>query len=122
MSESSRGGRGTKKIVAPRGRGRRTAAEREQILRRDQELTRERDQEFAKSQQEARIQEQREKRERDRRAQAAAARGRGRGRGGFFGDAGVKHELSSGPLSGGSAISCMCFDPEILKHPANGYS
>lgn len=103
MSESSRG-RGAKKIVAPRGRGRRTQAERDQILRAERERNEARDKEYQTAQAEQRIAREREERFRKQREQNAA-RGRGRGRGGFMGDGSIKHE-SSGPLSGGSAIGC----------------
>ena len=70
-------------------------------MKSEQERTKERDDAYAKEQNEARVRQEREARQKKAREQAAA-RGRGGGRGGFFG---VKHE-SSGPLSGGSAISC----------------
>jgi len=95
MSEpsSSRG----KKVAAPRGRGRRSQAERDQILQAEKERTKAREVEYAREQA-AKTAAEKRKQELDRTSRA----NRRLGRGGYMGDKSTS--TPSGPFSAGSVF------------------
>lgn len=94
-------GRGTRRGVAPRGRGRRTAAERDQHLAEERERTRAREEEYEKARNADKAAVGRAEKQKKQRSQEI----RRRGRGGFMGE---RHAaIPSGPFSAGSVISRM---------------
>ncbi|QDS77135.1 hypothetical protein FKW77_001175 [Venturia effusa] len=95
MSEPTRGrGRG-KKIVAPRGKGRRTVEEREKISKQEADRRRGEQERYEKEQSRLAREAARKSRE--------SNRGRTRGRGGFMGES--RAPMPAGPFSAGSVIS-----------------
>ena len=95
MADSTRG-RG-KPIAPPRGKGRRSQAERDRLLQEERERTRAREEQYAKELVEQRV--AAEKAEFLKQKALHGRRSRG-GRGGFMGEA----RAPSGPFSAGSVI------------------
>jgi len=92
---SSRG----RQVIAPRGRGRRTAAERQLLLSNEAQRTRVQKEEDERAAAAQRVAAERAERQKQRNEQF-----RRRGRGGFLGD---RQVVPSGPFAAGSIIDSM---------------
>jgi DNA-directed RNA polymerase III subunit RPC4 len=102
MSEPSRGqGSRGKRTVVPRGKGRRSQAEREQLSQAEKEKNREKDRIYSQQLNVERLAAHRREREKAR-ITGRGNRG-GRGRGGYMGDS--RPGVAAGAFSAGSVIT-----------------